>query len=76
MAAWKEQRAICDIDQQKPCPVDPPGPCCMLPPRPLTPDEEAADAEQKKVIEAEIAAMNAAPVEPVKGKGKGKKGGK
>jgi len=76
MSAWKEQRAICDIDQQKPCPVDPPGPCCVLAPRPLTPEEEAADAEQKKLIEAEIAALIAGVVEPVKGKGKGKKGGK
>jgi len=78
MAAWKEQRAICDIDQQKPCPVDPPGPCCMLAPRPLTPEEEAADAEQKKLIEAEIAGLAAGEEEPAKGKGKGKgkKGGK
>jgi hypothetical protein len=56
----------------------PTGPCCMVPPRPLTPEEEAADAEQKKLIEAEIVALASGEVEPdpTKGKGKGKKGAK
>jgi tetratricopeptide (TPR) repeat protein len=79
MAAWRQQRAICDIDQQPECPLDKPpsGPCCMVPPRPLTTEEEAADAEQKKLIEAEIAAIAAGtplPDDKDKGKGKGKKG--
>ena len=74
MAAWRQQKAICDIDQQPECPLDRPaeGPCCMLPARPLTAEEEAADVEQKKLIDAEIAAMTAG-VDP---KGKGKKGSK
>ena len=78
MAAWRQQKAICDIDQQPECPLDKPpeGPCCMLPSRPLTAEEEAADVEQKKLIEAEIAAMAAGVVDPGKTKGKGKKGGK
>lgn len=80
MAAWRQQKAICDIDKQPECPLDKPptGPCCLVPPRPLTPEEEAADAEQKKLIEAEIAGLAApAPPDPKgKGKGKGKKGAK
>jgi tetratricopeptide (TPR) repeat protein len=81
MAAWRQQKAICDIEKQPECPLDKPptGPCCMLPPRPLTPEEEAKDAEQKKLIEAEIAALAAGTEEPDpkgKGKGKGKKGAK
>lgn len=78
MAAWRQQKAICDIDQQPECPLDKPpeGPCCMLPPRPLSAEEEAADVEQKKLIEAEIAALTAGVPEPDKGKRKGKKGGK
>ena len=78
MAAWRQQKAICDIDQQPECPLDKPpeGPCCMLPPRPLTAEEEAADVEQRKLIEAEIAALTAGVPEPDKGKRKGKKGGK
>lgn len=80
MAAWRQQRAICDIDQQPECPLDKPptGPCCAVPPRPLTPEEEVADSEQKKLIEAEIAAIASGEVlpDPTKGKGKGKKGAK
>jgi tetratricopeptide (TPR) repeat protein len=79
MAAWRQQKAICDIDQQPECPLDKPpeGPCCMLPARPLTAEEEAADVEQKKLIEAEIANLAAGVEDPDTGKrGKGKKGGK
>lgn len=81
MAAWRQQKAICDIDQLKECPQPEGTPCCMLPPRPLTTEEELADVEQKKLIEAEIAALAAGVPEPEpkgkgKGKGKGTKGGK
>ncbi len=80
MAAWRQQKNICDIEKQPTCPIDTPptGPCCMVPPRPLTPEEEAADLAQKRMIEQEIADMAAGiEPEPAKGKrGKGKKGGK
>jgi len=55
----------------------PEGPCCLLAPRPLTPEEEASDAERKKAIEEEIKILEggAPPEQPGKGKkGKGKKG--
>jgi tetratricopeptide (TPR) repeat protein len=43
--------------------------CC--PPAPLTPEEEKADAEQLKTLQAQLEAEKAAPEDP---KGKGKKG--
>lgn len=77
MAAWRQQKAVCDIKQEPECPIDkaPEGPCCStLGPRPLTPEEEASDAERKKAIEEEIKLMESgAPVEDPK-KGKKKKG--
>lgn len=45
--------------------------CC--PPAPLTPEEEQADAEQLKTLQAQLEVEKAGAVEPV-GKGKGKKG--
>lgn len=56
MLAWKQQKAVCDLDELPECPKDkvPEGPCC--PPPPLSAEEQAADAEQKKEIEAEIKA--------------------
>lgn len=79
MSAWRQQKAVCDIKQEPECPLDkvPEGPCCMLGARPLTPEEEASDAERKKAIEEEIKLMESgAPIEePGKGK-KGKKGPK
>lgn len=78
MSAWRQQKAVCDIKQEPECPLDkaPEGPCCMLGPRPLTPEEEASDAERKKQIEEEIRVMESgAPAEEPSGKGKkGKKG--
>ena len=45
MAAWRQQKAICDIDQLPECQPDKAteGSCCILPPRPLTTEEELAD---------------------------------
>ena len=80
MAAWRQQKAICDIDQLPECQPDKAteGSCCILPPRPLTTEEELADVEQKKLIEAEIAAIASGVVDggKAKTKAKGKKGGK
>ncbi|HEY8379985.1 MAG TPA: tetratricopeptide repeat protein [Nannocystis sp.] len=79
MAAWRQQKAICDIKMEPECPLDKPpeGPCCMLPPRPLTPEEEAADAERKKAIEEEIRQIESGQAAETgkgrKGKGKGSK---
>ncbi|PCC75147.1 TPR repeat-containing protein [Nannocystis exedens] len=77
MSAWRQQKAICDIKVEPECPTDKPpeGPCCMLAPRPISPEEEAADAERKKAIEEEIRQLESgAEPEPVKGKGKKGKG--
>lgn len=76
MSAWRQQKAICDIKVEPECPLDkaPEGPCCMLAPRPLTPEEEASDAERKKAIEEEIRQMESEGAEGDQGKGKGKKG--
>lgn len=60
MLAWKQQKAVCDLDQIPDCPTDPAkykdveGPCC--PPPPLSPTEQAEDAKLKAEIEAELAA--------------------
>lgn len=77
MSAWRQQKAICDIKVEPECPLDkaPEGPCCMLAPRPISPEDEAADAERKKAIEEEIRLLESGqPLEPVKGKGKKGKG--
>ncbi|MBZ5710318.1 tetratricopeptide repeat protein [Nannocystis pusilla] len=78
MSAWRQQKAICDIKVEPECPTDkaPEGPCCMLAPRPISPEEEAADAERKKAIEEEIRLLesDSSEVESVKGKGKKGKG--
>lgn len=60
MLAWKQQKAVCDLDQIPDCPTDLAklkeleGPCC--PPPPLSPAEQAEDAAKKVEIEAELAA--------------------
>lgn len=79
MLAWKQQKAVCDLDQLPDCPTDPnaviEGPCC--PPPPLTPAEQAEDATMKATVEAEMKAALLPEVEDPKdqkkGKGKGKK---
>jgi hypothetical protein len=69
MMAWKQQKAVCDLDALQECPekitAETP-PCC--PKAPLSTAEQAADAEARKQIEAELAA----PPEDDKGKGKRK----
>ncbi|MCH9681283.1 MAG: hypothetical protein K0V04_07615 [Deltaproteobacteria bacterium] len=55
MLAWKQQKAVCDLDQIPDCPQDQP-PCC--PPPPLTPAEQAEDAAQKIEIEAAMKAAD------------------
>jgi tetratricopeptide (TPR) repeat protein len=57
MLAWKQQKAVCDLDELPDCPKDPDaeppeGPCCPAPP--MTPQERAADLELRKQLEAEI----------------------
>lgn len=79
MLAWKQQKAVCDLDQLPDCPTDPKavieGPCC--PPPPLTPTAQAEDAAMKVTVEAEMkAALLPEPEEPKDGKKKkGKRGG-
>ncbi|HFE44895.1 MAG TPA: hypothetical protein ENJ18_05280 [Nannocystis exedens] len=79
MAAWKQQKAVCDIDSLPGCTpeqikegVAGAGGCCLLPPAPLTAEELVADAEQKKEIEQQIrdAAADAQAPEPTKKKRK------
>lgn len=81
MLAWKQQKAVCDLDQLPDCPAvgqpPPDGPCC--PPPPLTPAEQAEDATTKAQVEAEIKAAIEGPAEeepPTKGNKKGNKRGK
>ncbi len=77
MLAWKQQKAVCDLDQLPDCPTSGPpaeGPCC--PPPPLTPAEQAEDATMKAEVEAEMKAADEALTqeeEPSKKKGKGKR---
>jgi len=59
MLAWKQQKAVCDIDSLPECTEKQissgaAGGCCLLPPAPLNAEELAADAEQKKEIEQQI----------------------
>ncbi|MCA9707409.1 MAG: hypothetical protein KDK70_16275 [Myxococcales bacterium] len=78
MLAWKQQKAVCDLDQLPDCPAPdqppPEGPCC--PPPPLSPAEQAEDATLKAQVEAEIKAALEAPPEdeePTNKKGKRKR---
>jgi tetratricopeptide (TPR) repeat protein len=72
MLAWKQQKAVCDLDALSECPekitAETP-PCC--PKAPLTTTEQAADVEARKQIELELAN----PVE-LEDSGKGKRKGK
>ena len=73
MLAWKQQKAVCDLDQIPDCPTSgpmPEGPCC--PPPPLTPQEQADDAARKVELELEMAAPVEEEEEPKK-KGKRKR---
>lgn len=77
MLAWKQQKAVCDLDQLPDCPTDPAaapleGPCC--PPPPLSPTEQEADAALRTEVEAAMKAATegTAELEP-KGKKKGKR---
>lgn len=79
MLAWKQQKAVCDLDQLPDCPTDPEalkkleGPCC--PPPPLSAAEQAEDATLRTQLEAEIKAALEAPAEAEddKDKKKGKR---
>lgn len=58
MLQWKQQKAVCDLDQLKECPGETPEtPCC--PPPPFSAEEQAADAKRKKEVLAEIEANQA-----------------
>jgi tetratricopeptide (TPR) repeat protein len=72
MLAWKQQKAKCDLEELPECPKDkvPDAPCC--PPPPLSNEEQAKDAEMRRLIEDEIKGILPEP-EPT---GKGKKGKK
>lgn len=74
MLAWKQQKAVCDLDELSECPekmtAETP-PCC--PKAPLTAADQAGDAELRKQAELEIA--NPALLEDG-GRGKGKRKGK
>ncbi len=79
LEAWKQQKALCDIDQIPECDVgkslEEQGQCCMLPPRPISIEEQAADAEQKALILQQIEdAKGDAVVEENKKKKKKRKG--
>lgn len=74
MLAWKQQKAVCDLDQIPDCPEDlskVEGACC--PPPPLSPTEQAEDAALKTQIEAELAAPVEEPEPAPKKKGKRKR---
>ncbi|MBK8266084.1 MAG: tetratricopeptide repeat protein [Nannocystis sp.] len=80
LLAWKQQKAVCDIDSLPECTSEAlaagaAGSCCPLPPPPLSAEEQAADAELKRQIEQQIADLAAgiAPPDPKKKKGKGKR---
>jgi tetratricopeptide (TPR) repeat protein len=77
MQAWKQQKAVCDIDSLPECTegqikAGEQGGCCLLPPAPLSAEELASDAERRKEIEQQMrdAEGDAADPEPAK---KGKK---
>ncbi|MCA9655469.1 MAG: hypothetical protein H6712_02825 [Myxococcales bacterium] len=77
MLAWKQQKAVCDLDQIPDCPTDLEelkkleAPCC--PPPPLSPTEQAEDAARKLELEAEIANPPEEEPEDTKKKGKRKR---
>ncbi|MCX4245683.1 tetratricopeptide repeat protein [Paraliomyxa miuraensis] len=77
MLAWKQQKAVCDLDQLEDCPTDLEalkkleGPCC--PPPPLDAAAQAEDANLRAQIEAEMKAALEAPVEEETDKKKGKR---
>jgi tetratricopeptide (TPR) repeat protein len=74
MAAWRQQKAVCDLDEIPDCPKNeiPEGACC--PPPPMTPEDQAADVELKRTIEQEMkAAADAAALEEQEAADKGKK---
>jgi tetratricopeptide (TPR) repeat protein len=65
MNAWKQQKAVCDLEETPDCPgAAPDAPCC--PPPPLSLEEQAADVEKKKEILAAIEAAAQAPEEGAK----------
>ena len=75
MLAWKQQKAVCDIDQLPACTQEAiaagsAGACCPLPPPPLTAEEQVADAELKRQIEQQIRDAAAGIVPPPTKKGK------
>jgi tetratricopeptide (TPR) repeat protein len=76
MLAWKQQKAVCDLDKIPDCPTDPKaaieGPCC--PPPPLTAAEQTEDATMKATVQAEMKAALLPEVEEPKDKKKGKRG--
>lgn len=74
MNAWRQQKAVCDLDEIPDCPKDkvPETACC--PPPPMTPEDQAADEELKRQIEAEMKAVEAAQLEEEQGKRKKRKG--
>jgi tetratricopeptide (TPR) repeat protein len=77
MLAWKQQKAVCDLDQLPDCPTDPKapppeGPCC--PPPPLSPTEQEADAALRTEVEAAMKAAIEGPAEVEEPKDKKKKG--
>ncbi|MBL4688097.1 MAG: hypothetical protein JKY37_26140 [Nannocystaceae bacterium] len=58
MSAWRNEKAVCDIDDLPNCPPPPKvpeGPCC--PPPPLTPQEEADGVELERTLNEEIKAI-------------------
>lgn len=74
MAAWRQQKAVCDLDEIPDCPKDeiPETACC--PPPPMSPEEQAADAQLEETIEQEMkAAAEAAAAEQEEEEGKKKK---
>jgi tetratricopeptide (TPR) repeat protein len=77
MLAWKQQKAKCDLEELPECPKDkvPDAPCC--PPPPLSNEEQAKDAELRRLIEDEMKGIlpEAEPTDK-KGKKKKKKGQK
>lgn len=76
MAAWRQQKAVCDLDEIPDCPKDkiPETACC--PPPPMTPEDQAADEVLKRQIEEEMKAAAEEAAAEESGKGKKKKKGK
>lgn len=59
LLAWKQQKAVCDLESLPECPKEgiPEGPCC--PPPPVTEEERQTDAALRAELEQEIADMKA-----------------